>query len=187
MRALQGKRSSGVMIKQRGLPLGAVMALRARRYPRLCKLLAVDVRMARFAFAGCGLEVDIPETGRGSPVRWLVAIETGCGLVHAEQRERGLRMIEARQFLPQRGGMADFAADNFPTRCGGPHKLRKLPLVRIDMASGAGNGLPVIQRRGLGFELRGLLVTIATGDGYMAAGQYEACVFVTSQPKSRRH
>ncbi len=74
------------------------MAIRAWSGAVLGELLAVRLLVAVFAFARRRLEVDIDQLG--PQVRRFVAVDAGCGLVGAAQRECRLVMIEAGEFLP---------------------------------------------------------------------------------------
>ena len=58
---LQRERGSLVMVEQRGLPLGAIVTLRARRRGSFGKLLPVDIFVAVFAFGRRRLEISINE------------------------------------------------------------------------------------------------------------------------------
>lgn len=98
VQALQGKRSPLVVIKQRRLPLRAVMTINARSHAILGELLAVNVFVAVLALGGRGREVGGDKLG--FHVGRLVTIDAGGGLVRAHERVRSLRVVEARKFLP---------------------------------------------------------------------------------------
>lgn len=63
------------------------------------------------------------------------------------------------------------------------HSLLELPLMRILMATGAGQVLPVVNDRRFGREVRGFLVAIATWNGDVPVGEQEARFLVTRQRK----
>jgi len=108
VRTAQRERGPLVMVKERRLPLHAVVALRAARDIRLSELLAVDVLVAVFALAGRCLEVHVHQFGL--KVGRLVAIDAGRRAVRSEQGKLRLRMVEAGEFLPRLRGMARLAS-----------------------------------------------------------------------------
>ena len=81
--------------------------------------------------------------------------------------------------------MAGFAARSLTVRAALLHTILELSLVRIDVATGAGEFIPVI-RNCLWFEALALLVTIAARDCHVAAGKDESGLLVTRQGKCRR-
>jgi hypothetical protein len=98
MRALQSEGGPLVMVEQRRLPFCAVVTFRARRRSRSRELRAVDVLVACLAFRGCCLEIRVDQIDFW--IRRPMAANAGSGQVSAEQREGGLRMVEAREFFP---------------------------------------------------------------------------------------
>ena len=93
MHPLQRELSALVMIKQRRLPLRAVVAIGASGHPVFRELLAVDIFMALLALGGRGLEIHVDQPG--FQVRWLMAVHAGCGAMGADQREGGIGMVKA--------------------------------------------------------------------------------------------
>lgn len=91
-------------------------------------------------------------------------------------------MIEARQLFPGLGGMAGFAAHSLAIRANLLHSNLELSLVRIGMAVGAGQFIPVIRDR-LWFEATALLVAIGARDCHVAAGKDESGFLVARQRK----
>ena len=87
-----------LVIKERGLPLCAVVALSAVRYVSHGKLLPVDVFMAVFADSRCRFEVDIDQLG--FEIRRLVAVLAGRCAVSSQQREFCSRVIKTRHLIP---------------------------------------------------------------------------------------
>jgi len=98
MRATQREFGPLVVIKERWLPLVAVVTFNALRDTSLGELFPVNIFVAVLALGGSGFEVHIDQL-RFQTWR-LVAIDAGCHTVCAEQREPGLGVIESRQFLP---------------------------------------------------------------------------------------
>ena len=85
VRSPQGKRRSGLMIKERRLPFGAVMTLRATRPIAFGKLLTVDVLMAVFALCRRRLKIDVDQLSLG--IRRLVTRNATRGTVCPNQRK----------------------------------------------------------------------------------------------------
>ena len=98
MRAFESKRSTPVVVEERGFPLRTVMALSTRRDSGFCKLQSMDVRVAGFALGGHGLEIRVRQSGFG--IRGVMATAARSGPVSAEQREGCLRVVEAGEVLP---------------------------------------------------------------------------------------
>ena len=93
MRTLQRELRALVVVKERGLPLRGIVALRTGCDSVLFKLMSVNVLVAVFALRRRCLEVHIHQLGLqvGRPV----AINAGRRPVRAQQRKRGFRMVEA--------------------------------------------------------------------------------------------
>ncbi len=88
-----------VMIEQRRLPLGRVMAIRARGdLISFRELFPVRILVALLALGRRLFEVGINQLGL--EVRRLVAINTGHRAVRALQRERSLIVVKAIEFPP---------------------------------------------------------------------------------------
>lgn len=79
--SLQRELGSLVMVKERRLPLGAVVTVGARRNPGLGKLSPVDILVAILTSRWRGLEIHVDQTG--FLVRRLVAIHAGRGAMRA--------------------------------------------------------------------------------------------------------
>ena len=92
MHPQQRELSALVMIKQRRLPLRAVVALRAIRHSVFRELLAVNIFMAFLTPRGCGLEIHVDQPV--FQVGWPMAVHAGGGAMDADQREGGIRMVE---------------------------------------------------------------------------------------------
>ena len=164
------------MVEQRGLPLGAIVTLRARRRGSFGKLLPVDIFVAVFAFGRRRLEIHINELR--PQIRRLVAIDTRGGAMRAQQRKRRLGVIESRELLPRLGRVAGFAARWCSAGSHLQHALVELAFVRIGMAAGATQIFPVIDSAGLRLELSRHLVAIATRNRNVTAGEGEVSLSV---------
>ena len=92
VRLLQGKCRPLVMIKQRWLPLCAVVALSTRRNSALGELPAVNILMAFLTFRRRGFEVHIDQTG--FLVGWLMTAHAVCAAMRTDQREGTFGVIE---------------------------------------------------------------------------------------------
>ena len=130
------------MVKSRGFPLRAIVAIGARRDISLRKLTTVRVRMALLAFQRSLREVRVdqlcPQIGR------LVAIHAGHGAMGAHQGKLRFRMIKAGQVLPVPGGVATLAAGAGSVGPKRFHALGELVVVRILMTGSARNILEMI-------------------------------------------
>lgn len=80
------------MVKQRRLPLCAVVALGARRKSALGELPAVNVLMAFLTFRRRGFEVHIDQAG--FLVGWLMTVHAGSAAMRTDQREGSFGVIE---------------------------------------------------------------------------------------------
>ena len=98
MRAFESKRSTRVMVEQRGFPLRAVVTLRTRCDSGFCKLQSMDFRVAGFAFRGRGLEIRVRQLGFG--IRGAMASAAQSGPVSTDEWEGCLGMVEAGEVLP---------------------------------------------------------------------------------------
>ena len=101
MSAPQRERRPLLMVKQRRLPLRAVVALGAMRNIRNCKLLPMDVVMAVFAGGRRRFEVDVDQPG--FEIRRFVAVFAGRRAMGSQQRKLRFRVIEAGDVLPRLG------------------------------------------------------------------------------------
>jgi len=80
------------VIKERRLPLHAVVALGAACHIRFGELLPVNVLMAILALRRRGLEIRIDQLGL--QVRRLVAVDARRDPMRTQQRKLCLRMVE---------------------------------------------------------------------------------------------
>ena len=182
----QGELRPFVVIKQRRLPLGRVMAILARCDAIFLKLLAMDVFVAAFAFDRRCREVRFHQLG--FHVRRLVAIDTRRCPVRAQQRERGFGVIKDDKVFPVLAGMASLAAKRRSVRARLLHALGELPLVRVFVAGFAIQCLPVIEHHRLRHRIRmfRLFMAIRTGNRNMSARQNKPRFLVPLQSKCRR-
>jgi len=72
-------------------------------------------------------------------------------------------VVEAREFPPRFRGVAGLATCDRTIGPGLHHALFELSLVRIIVATGAVQSLPVINHGGLRLELRRFLMTVGAG------------------------
>ena len=180
VRALQRELRALVVVKQRGLPLGRIVAFRACGDPILLKLMSVNVLVAIFTFGRSCLEVHVHQLGL--KVGRLVAINAGGRPVRAQQRERGFCVVEAGQFVPRFGQVTSLASCRLSVGSHLLHALCELPLVRILVTTRAGQIIPTIQRNRLWPQVRGAgLVTVAARNRDVAARQQEMSFFVPRQ------
>ncbi len=98
VRSTQRELSPLLVIKQRWLPLHAVVAFGTTGHARLRELLPVDVCVAFFALGRRRFEVHINELGL--EIWRFMAIDARRGAMRTKQWEFRLRMVEARQFFP---------------------------------------------------------------------------------------
>lgn len=82
--------------------------------------------------------------------------------------------------------MAGLASRDRSIRARLLHALIELSFVRISVAAGATQILPVIDDRGLRLEVRRLLVAFGARSCDVPSGQHEACLFVLSQRERGR-
>lgn len=98
VRATQRKLGALLVVKQRRLPLHAVMAIDAAGDVVLRELLPVDVLVAILALARRSLEIHVHQVG--FKVGGFVAIDASRSPVSAEQRKFCLGMVKAGKLLP---------------------------------------------------------------------------------------
>lgn len=94
-------------------------------------------------------------------------------------------MIKTGEFLPRFCGMAYLAARQFPFLPGVTHQLVELALVRICVASCAGEAAPVIKGSGW-LESRRGLVTITADNRLVTSGQRKLGLLVPGKGEDRR-
>lgn len=82
--------------------------------------------------------------------------------------------------------MAGFAASSGAVGTRLQHPLFELALVRVGVATGATQALPVVDRSRLGLELRRFLVAVGARHRDVPPGKNEFCLFVPRQSKCRR-
>lgn len=92
MRSTQREGRARLMIKERRLPLHAVVAFRATRDLSLGELLSMDVLMTVFTLRGRGLEIYIEKLG--FEIRRLMTADTWRGPVCSQQRKTCLGMVK---------------------------------------------------------------------------------------------
>ena len=96
--ALKGEGGPLVMIEKGRPPFRAVMTANATGNTVLGKLLPMDIPMTLLALGRGSLKIHVRQPG--FKVGRLVAIRArGCAM-GPDQRERGLRMVEARHLFP---------------------------------------------------------------------------------------
>src|ERR1700676_164633 len=125
------------MIEFARLPARRVVAPRTIGRVFACgKLSPMRVKVAAGAWFRSGAEIDIFQIGLER--RGAMAVRAGYAAVRAQQSKRSLRMVEAVHLFPHGRGVAGFAARNCAVRTLGLHALAELPLVRVQVTSGAG-------------------------------------------------
>ena len=179
----QGERRPGLVVKQRWLPLGAVVALGASCHVSLGKLLSVNILVAVLALHGRSLEIDVEHLG--FKVGRLVTIDAGGRAMGTKERELGLRVIESGKLFPRLGRMTGLAPGGGTVGANLKHALLELALVRIGVATGAVQIFPVIDH-GLGLKLRRFFVAIGARNRDVPSGQHEVSFLVLGQAESRR-
>lgn len=179
MGAPQRERGPLLMIEQRGLPLHAVVALGAGCDVAFRKLLSVDVLMAVLTLSGGGFEVDVDQPG--FQIRRFVAVHTRCCPMGAEQGELRLGMIEPGKFFPGLGRVAGLAAGGSPVGPDLLHACVELSFMRIVMATGAIEILPVINDGRFRLELCRLFVAFGAWHGHVTARQHKMGFLVFGQ------
>lgn len=169
MHTLQGKRSFLFVVEYGGLPPGAVVATCARSNVVLCKLLAVDILVTLFTLGRRRGEVRFAQLGL--KIGGFVAVNARRRPVCAIQRERGLVVVKDCQIIPGFCGVAGRTPRRFPVFARLAHPLVELAVVRIFVATGANQILPMVLRGRFWLEGVCLLVAIGARDRDMAAGQ----------------
>ena len=184
MCTLQREGRSRVVIERRRFPLEAVVTVRARRVLAFRKLPPVRILVTPFTGRGRCFEICVNQLG--AHILWLVAIDTGCGAVRPEQRERSLGVVEARQFLPGLGRVTSFATPRPAVSSQAQHAFLELIFVRVRMATGAGEILPAIDCGRLWRELRGLFMAVSARNREVSVGEHKVGFFMTGQGERRR-
>jgi len=178
--ATQGERGPLFVIEQRGLPFRAVVAVGAGGSVTFGdELLSVNVLVAVLALHGGGFEIHIDQLG--FEVWRFVAVDARRGPMCSEQGELGLGMIEGGEFLPRLGAMADLATGGSFVGAELRHALVELSLMGIIVATGAVEGLPVIDNRRFGLELSGFLVAFGARHRDVAASQRKSSLLMLGQ------
>lgn len=178
MAALEWK-DGALVIEERGLPLGAVVALRAPRdSSRLGKLRGMRVLMAIFAVRGNRFERNM-EHGL-LHVRWPMAACARHGAMRAGQEEARGRMIESCKVLPFLGGVAGFTAERSPGRAHLAHAYGELAAMRVGVASGTGQSVEV---KSGSLPRPHRLVAVDAWYGQVASGKHELRLLVPRKSK----
>jgi len=100
MSSCQGEAGTPLVVEERWLPLGRVVALGTRRDAvSVCELLPVNVVMALLAFVRRGLEIDIHHSG--FHVGWPMTIAAGGAAVRTHKRKASFRVIELLKIFPR--------------------------------------------------------------------------------------
>jgi len=94
MSPAQRELGSPIMVEERGLPFHAVVAFHAAGNAGLGELLPVGVFVAVLTKGGRSFEIRVDQLGL--KIRRFVAIDAGGRTVGTHQRERRLRVVEAR-------------------------------------------------------------------------------------------
>lgn len=128
----------------------------------------MDILMAVLALRRRGFEIDVNQLS--SEVRRFVAVDAGCCPMRSQERELRLGVIESRYFLPRLGHMASFTSRGRSIGTNLQHPFLELTLVRVGMATGASQVVPVIDHR-LRLERVRFLVALSAGSRQMSAGQ----------------
>lgn len=147
----QGEGGPLLVIKQRGPPFRAVVAVGAGGSFPFGKLLSVNVLVAVLAKGWGRLEIHVDQLG--FEVWRFVAVDAGRRPVCPEQGELGLGMVEGGQLPPGLGVVAGLATGWCLI---GPellHALLELALMGIVMATGTVQVLPAIDRGRFGLKL----------------------------------
>ena len=179
--ALQ-REGSLLMIEQRWLPFGAVVAVAAwSLLVGTGELAAMHVFMAVFALCWRGLERNMQH--RLFHIRRLVAVNAGYRAMRTHQREVGLRMIEGGHVLPSLRGVACFAACRLARRIQLGDAVREFAFVNVLMASYATQVIEVIRHS---LAVRHGLVAVNAGHRQMAPGECEGYLLVLRDGKRGR-
>ena len=170
MRAPQGERRPLLMVKQRRLPLHAVVTFCAPRHVSRRELLAVDIFMAVLALRRRRFEIHIDQLP--SQIGWFVTIDAGRRPVRPQQRKLRLGVIESRDFLPRFRCMTSLATYGGSVGPYLQHPFFELALVRICVATGAVQVFPVIDHSFWLERLR-FLVALTARNRQVSASQHE--------------
>ena len=166
--AFQGELSPLVVIEERRLPFGRVVAV-STWYDlariELRELPAVDILMALLALLRRLLEVHIDELG--FQIWRLVAIDAG------DRAMRRRAVIKAVQLFPRLSGVASLAAHRLPVLADLGHALLELSMMHVFMAAGARQVFKVVGNFGFRLILIRKLVAIATRHRHVPARQLE--------------
>jgi len=172
--AFQGELSPLVVIEERRLPFGRVVAVATwcdLVRIELRELPAVDIFMALLALLRRLLEVHIDELG--FQVWRLVAIDAGDRAMRARQWKRRRAVIKAVQLFPRLSGVAGLAAHRLPVLADLVHALLELSMMHVFMAARARQVFKVVANFGFRLILIRELVAIAAGHRQVPACQLE--------------
>jgi len=182
MSSCQGEAGTPLVVEERWLPLGRVVALGTRRDAvSVCELLPVNVVMALLAFVRCGLKIDIHHPG--FHVEWLMTIDAGGAAVRTHKRKASFRVIEFLKIFPRDRGMACFATGRRAVGTRVLHTILELALMRIVVTDSAAAVLEAVQHQVRLLRRGTLFMTIAAGGRDMAARQNEMCFLMARQSK----
>jgi hypothetical protein len=146
MLAFERKGSSFVVIEQRWLPFGCVVAVGTQGdliRKQLIELVSVDVFVAVFAFFRSLLEVHVDELG--FEIRGFVAINASYGPMRTRQRESCRIVIEPIEFAPSLGRVTSFASHRLTVLAQFVHAFLELAVVNVLVAGGTGEVIEVIR------------------------------------------
>ena len=180
----QWERGSMIVIEQRGPPFQAVVTVTATAWLlRAGKLRCVYIFVAVFALGRRLAEIHIGQPGL--QVRRLMAAAALDRAMRPHQRKFRRLVIEARKVFPCFFCVTSLTAGDTTGRSRFLHALGKLPLVRIGMARGACQILPVIH--GCRFRLERFvhLMTLIAGHGHVASRDHETGLLVLGQGEVR--
>ena len=129
----QRKRAASVVIEDRWLPFGGVVAARAI-FIGLSKLSRMHIGMTCLAHCGCRMEIDIGQPGL--EIWGLMAGGTLDRTMRSQQGKPGRGMIKLRKIRPCSAAVARLAAC-FSANSRVSYARLELSMVRILMAGGA--------------------------------------------------
>ena len=179
MRTLQRKRGFLVVIKPRGLPLRTVVTTSAVGHASFRKLHAMDICVARLAFRRRSLEICIHQ--RHARIGRFVATPALGNLMGAAQRKPSPGMVEPREVIPRRCGMAGLAFHGFSIQPCPLHELLEVSLVRIDMATCASEIWPAVASCRFRFGIARGLVAIAASNRNVTSAEPKRRFVVPTQ------
>ena len=139
------------MVEERWLPLRTVVALGTASHFPCSELLRVYVLVTVLALRWSRLEVDVDDPGL--KVWRSVTIDASGRPVRPKEDKFCFRVVESGEFLPRFSVVAGLASCRRPISPRLQHPLLKLSFVRIGVATGATEIVPVINGRGLRLEL----------------------------------